>query len=152
MKVRDIGIKEIFSAEPSTDLSEIASMMKRYDVGTIPVCEGDKLLGMVTDRDIVTSCVADNMNPKKCLAKEFMTTDLTTVTPDIDLGEAAALMGQRQVRRLPVVEGGNLVGIISLGDIAVATSSNGSIATEALRQISSPTPMRFAKGLPYHSA
>ena len=159
MKVKDIGMKEVYCADPSMNLSEIASMMKRYNVGVIPVCEGKKLLGMLTDRDLVITCIADNLDPNECGAREFMTANPATVTPDTDLEEAAGLMGREQVHRLPIVEDGNLVGIISLGDISLASSGNGSLAAETLHRISAPicgsetaTSGSFGMGLPYHSA
>ncbi|MDP2730951.1 MAG: CBS domain-containing protein [Dehalococcoidales bacterium] len=137
MKVREIGIKEMHCADPSTNLSEIASMMKRHNVGVIPVCEGKKLLGVLTDRDLVIGSMAADMNPKECLAREFMTANPITVTPDTDMEEAAKLMGQEQIRRLPVVEAGELVGMISLADISIALHNNNLVA-ETLRRISSP--------------
>ena len=139
MKVKDIGIKEVHCANPSMTLSEIASMMKRHNVGVIPVCQGKKLLGMLTDRDLVVSCMAADMNPKECKAREFMTSNPITVTPDTDLEEAARIMGREQIRRLPVVEAGNLVGMISLGDVSMALSGNDSLVAETLRKISTPT-------------
>lgn len=161
MKVKEIGIKEVHCAKPSMTLSEIASTMKRYNIGVIPVCEGKKLLGMLTDRDLVVSCVAADMNPKQCKASEFMTSNSITVTPDTELEEAARIMGREQIHRLPVVEAGNLVGMISLGDISMALTSDDSLVAETLRKISKPshvpvprttTPMGTAGGLPYHSA
>lgn len=139
MKVKDIGIKDVHCAEPSTKLNEVASMMKRHNVGVIPVCAGKKLLGMVTDRDLVTTCMAADMNPKECSAREFMTSSPISVTPDMDIEEAAKIMGREQIHRLPVLEGENLVGILSLGDISMALSGNDSLVAETLRKISMPT-------------
>jgi len=76
MKVRDIGMKEIYCATPTMSLNEIASMMKRHGVGAMPVCDGNKLVGMIIDRDLVVSCVAAGIESGACLAKEFMTTNL----------------------------------------------------------------------------
>lgn len=139
MKVRDIGMKEIYWATPTMSLNEIASMMKRHGVGAMPVCDGDKLVGMITDRDIVVSCVSAGMDAGVCQAKEFMTSSPITVTPETDLEEAARVMAKEQVRRLPVVEEGCLVGMLSLGDIAVALPGNDSLVAETLRKISTPT-------------
>ncbi len=139
MKVRDIGIKEIYCATPTMNLNEIATMMKRHGVGAMPVCDGDKLIGMITDRDIVISCVAAGMNAAACQAKEFMTSNPVTVTPDTDSEEATRVMAREQVRRLPVVEEGCLVGMLSLGDIAMALPGNNSLVAETLRKISTPT-------------
>lgn len=139
MKVKDIGMKDVHCASPSMSLSEIASMMKRHNVGVIPVCQGKKLLGILTDRDLVISCMAADMNPKECKAREFMTSSPITVTADTDLEEAARIMGRDQIHRLPVVEAGNLVGMISLGDISMALSDDDSLVAETLRKISTPT-------------
>lgn len=139
MKVKDIGIKEVHCANPSTTLSEIASMMKRHNVGVIPICQGKKLMGVLTDRDLVISCMAADMNPRECKARELMTSNPITVTPDTDLEEAARIMGREQIHRLPVVEDGELVGIVSLGDISMALSANDSLVAQTLRKISAPT-------------
>lgn len=139
MKVKDVGIKNVHCGSPSMSLSEIASMMKRHNVGIVPLCEGKKLLGVLTDRDLVISCMAADMNPKECKAREFMTSNPITISPEMDLEEAARIMGREQIHRLPVVEKGNLVGMISLGDIAMALSGNDSLVYETLRNISSPT-------------
>lgn len=138
MKVRDIGIKEVHCASPSMDLSEVASMMKRHNIGVVPVCEGKKILGILTDRDLVISCMAADMNPKECNAREFMTANPVAVTPDTDLEEAARIMGREQLRRLVVVEDGNLVGMISIGDVAM-TLDDDSLIAETLRKVSSAT-------------
>jgi CBS domain-containing protein len=139
MKVKEIGMKEVHCASPSMNLSEVASMMKRHSIGVVPVCQGKKLLGVLTDRDLVISCVAADMNPKECKAREFMTANPISVTPDTDLEDAARLMGREQIHRLPVVEAGDLVGMISLGDVSMALSRNDSLVAETLRKISTPT-------------
>ena len=139
MKVKDVGLKEVHCANPSRNLSEIAAMMKRHNVGAIPLCEGQKLVGMLTDRDIVISCMAADMNPDECKAREFMTANPIAVTPDTDMEEAARTMGREQIRRLPVVDAGHLVGMISLGDISMALSDNDSLVAQTLRRISAPT-------------
>lgn len=139
MKVKDVGIKDVHCANPSMNFSEIASMMKRHNVGVIPVCEGKKLMGMLTDRDLVISCMAADMNPKECKAREFMTSNPITVAPDTNLEEAARIMGQEQIHRLPVIEAGNLVGMISLGDVSMALSDDDRLVADTLRKISTPT-------------
>ncbi len=136
MKVRDIGVKETYCASPSTSLSEVASMMKKDDIGIVPVCEGKKVLGVITDRDIVIRCVAADVNPKDCNAREFMTAPAKTVSFNTSIEEAAAIMGREQIRRLPVVEEGNLVGMISLGDIATDLNTNDALVAQTLRKIS----------------
>ncbi len=138
MKVREIGMKDIHCATPGMTLDEVAAMMKRHNVGVIPVCEDSRLLGMITDRDIVISCVAANMDPHACHAREFMTSHPVTVSPDTDVQEAARIMGREQIKRLPVMESDRLVGIVSLGDIAVALQGDEHTVAETLRKISMP--------------
>lgn len=138
MRISDIGIKEVFCATPDNKLSNIATMMKRHNVGVIPVCEGTKLVGIVTDRDMVIGCMAAGMDSTKCKAKEFMTFNPVSVTPDTDLEEVARLMGREQVHRLPVVENGKLVGLISLSDISIALMKNDFLIADTLRKISMP--------------
>ncbi len=72
MKVRDIGMKEVHCASPAMNLSEVAAMMKRHNVGVIPLCEGSMILGILTDRDLVVSCMAAGANPKECRAREVL--------------------------------------------------------------------------------
>ena len=146
MKVRDIGMKEVHCADPAMDLSEVAVMMKRHNIGAVPVCEGNKLLGMLTDRDLVISCMASDMDPKECTAREYMTAKPVTVTPDTDIEEAAKIMGKEQLRRLAVVEGGNLVGMLSIGDIAMNLDDDFLVA-ETLRKVSSATHMAAASSI-----
>lgn len=137
MKVKDIGLKEVYCAEPSSNLAEVAALMKRHNVGAVPICEGGSLLGMITDRDMVLSCMAADMQPDQCRAREFMTSSPVTVSSDNDLEEAAKMMGQEQLRRLPVVDAGRLVGIVSLGDVSAALKDDRLLA-ETLRKISEP--------------
>lgn len=138
MKVKDISLKEVHFAAPTTTINEAASMMKRHGVGALPICENGRLLGMLTDRDIVIGCVAAGMDTKECQVKEFMTSEPVVIVPNMDIEEAAEIMGKEQVRRLPVAEGGNLLGMLSLGDIATALDNDDLIAN-TLRRISTPS-------------
>lgn len=139
MKVKDIAMKETYCASPIMSVTEMATVMKRHGIGAMPVCEGDRLVGMITDRDIVVSCITAGMDASACRANEFMTSIPGTIAPDMDIDEAARIMSKEQVRRLPVVEEGCLVGMLSLGDIAVALQGNDRLVAEALRKISTPT-------------
>lgn len=134
MKVRDIMTTGVECAAPDTSLKEIASMMKDEDVGAIPIVEGDELIGIVTDRDIVVRCVAGGDDPAETDAEEVLSGDLETVEADDDVEEASRIMAERQIRRLPVVEKGRLIGMISLGDVAVKQSER--TAGNALEDIS----------------
>lgn len=119
MKVRDLMTERIAKALPDTTLEEIAMMMKTENTGAIPVVDEDELIGMVTDRDIILRCVAEGGDPTQMTAEDIVSEDLETIDPDSGLEEAMELMSQKQVRRLPVVDNGELIGMISLGDIAV---------------------------------
>jgi CBS domain-containing protein len=139
MKVREMGLKEVTCVQPSTNLAEVASMMKRHNIGAIPVCDGDKLIGMLTDRDLVISCMAADVEAEECPAREFMTAYPVTATPDTDIEQVARLMGKEQLHRIPVVEGEKLVGIVSLADLARSLDDDRLLA-ETIRKISSPAP------------
>jgi CBS domain-containing protein len=119
MKIRDVMTTEIQTAEPDDTLDEIAVMMRDQDTGAIPVVEDDELIGIVTDRDIVVRCIAEGSSPSEIAVDEIISGDLETVAPDDDLETAQRIMSEKQIRRLPVVEKGRLVGMVSLGDLAV---------------------------------
>lgn len=119
MKVREIMTTEVATAQPDSTLEEVASMMKEEDTGAIPVLDEDELVGIITDRDIVVRCIAEGKDATETNVEDILSEDLVTISPDDDVEEAARLMSERQIRRLPVVEEGELIGMISLGDIAV---------------------------------
>lgn len=118
MKVEEIMSRDIEAASENDTLFNIAQKMKQKDVGAIPITEGDRLKGIVTDRDIAM-CVAEGKDPKSSPARSCMTTDPVTGTPDMDVEEVSQIMGQEQIQRLPIVEGEKLVGMVALGDLAV---------------------------------
>ena len=134
MKVRDIMTTGVETAAPDSSLQEIAMLMKNEDVGSIPIVDGDELTGIITDRDIVVRCVAVGKDPADTDAEDILSGDLETVEPDDEVEEAGRIMAERQIRRLPVVERGNLVGMVSIGDIAVKEDED--TAGEALEDIS----------------
>ena len=119
--IRDLMTSNPTTCETSSTIADVASVMKGEDVGPVPVTEGGRLVGIVTDRDIVTRVVAEGRDPNSTTVGEIVSSDLATVQPDTSLDEALSLMAQRQVRRLPVVEGDRPVGIVSLGDLALET-------------------------------
>ena len=139
MKVRDIALKEVYCASPEASLDTIATLMQIHEVGALPVCEDNRLVGIITGRDIAITCAALDYGFKECKAREFMKKDPRTVSPDMDLEEAANIMAEEQIFRLPVVEDGKLVGMLSLGDISLALSGNDHVVAETLRRISTPT-------------
>ena len=136
MKVSDVMTTEVETVQMNSTLEEVASIMKVENVGAVPVVgDDDDLVGIITDRDIVVRCVADGKDPAETSVEEVLGHDLETIEPDVDVEEAAHLMADRQIRRLPVCEDGELVGIVSIGDLAVKTSDREAPA-EALREIS----------------
>lgn len=117
--IRDAMTSSPRNVEPSTPVVEAAQLMKSEDVGSLPVVEGGRLVGMVTDRDIVLRVVAQGNDAKTATVGEIASKDLVTIDPQQDLDEALRLMAQHQVRRLPVVEeDGRLVGILAQADVA----------------------------------
>ena len=119
MEVKDIMSHPVVAIHPGESVEVAARTMAHYNVGALPVCKNGKLCGLVTDRDIVTRCLAANRKPHTTQVGQVMTENVTAVRPDMDTGVAAHLMGRLQVRRLPVVEDGRLCGMVSLGDMAV---------------------------------
>jgi CBS domain-containing protein len=117
-------ITDVMSANPcaidaSKPVAYAAKMMKEEDVGLAPIVEGDRLVGALTDRDIVTRVVAEGRDPQSVTVREVASTELVTVDPQQDLDEALRLMASHQVRRLPVVEeDGRLVGVLAQADVA----------------------------------
>lgn len=137
MKVHEIMTAHARGVSPENTLVEAAGLMRELDVGALPVCEGDRVTGMITDRDITVRAVADGRDPNATPVGEVMTPDATTILADQEVEQAARLMQQREVRRLPVLGRENrLVGIISLGDIAM--SSNPAFSGTTLREVSEP--------------
>lgn len=141
MKVRDIMTQDVEAVSPQTNLVTIARRMKDLNVGSLPVVENDSLVGIITDRDIVIRAVAEGRNLQGEQALHYLTPDPTTVTPDTDARESAELMGREQIRRLPVVEGGRLVGFLAIGDVAVDVGKD-KLVGDALQQISEPVQPR----------
>ena len=136
MKVRDIMTAPVIGIHPEESVEVAARKFANYNVGALPVCEdAGQICGMVTDRDLVTRCLAANKPPKETKVREVMTGRVLTVDPDMDAHTAAQLMGRQQVRRLPVVESGKLCGVFSLGDLA-RTEAGIMDAADALGDIS----------------
>jgi CBS domain-containing protein len=107
------------TCEPQASVVDAAKVMAQEDVGSIPTVEGDRLVGVVTDRDIVIRVVAEGREPQSVTVGDVASRDLVTVSPDDDLDRALELMAENQVRRLPVVEGDKLVGIVAQRDVAL---------------------------------
>ncbi|MBV9146563.1 MAG: CBS domain-containing protein [Acidobacteria bacterium] len=136
MKVSEVMTTDVESVHMTSTLEEAASIMKVENVGAVPVVdEDDDLVGIITDRDIVLRCIAEGKNPAETNVEEVLSHELETIEPDAEIEEAAQLMADRQIRRLPVCEDGELVGMLSIGDLAVKTPRQ-EASGEALRQIS----------------
>lgn len=119
MKVRDIMTSSVDWVSPDTTVVKVAQLMKKDDVGSIPICQDNNLIGIITDRDIVLKVVAAGGNTNNVSCKDIMSKDIISVTADQDVHEAANMMSKYQIRRLPVIENGKLVGIVAIGDLAI---------------------------------
>ena len=119
MQVKEVMSRRIIAISPEETVAVAARLLSQHNIGALPVCSRDgRLRGMVTDRDIVLRCVAPEADPKSVPVKEIMSRRLAAVEPGDDVRQAAQLMARRQIRRLPVVADGKVVGIVSLGDLA----------------------------------
>lgn len=140
MKISEILTPNPQYIDPDTTLTAAAEKMRLHDVGILPICESDRLIGTVTDRDIVIRSIAIGANPNTTTVREAMTQDIVYCFENEDVEDAAELMERRQVRRLPVLSRTKqLVGIVSLGDLAVRTQRE-KLAGEVLERISEPRP------------
>ncbi|MEH7011890.1 CBS domain-containing protein [Neobacillus niacini] len=133
-KIRDIMTDQVECCTLLDNVFEVAVKMKELNVGAIPIVDKDKLVGMITDRDIVVRGVAEK-HPGSTKVEDIMSDKLITISADASTNEAANLMAEHQIRRLPVVEGDKLIGIVSLGDFAIRKMTDDQ-AKEALTDIS----------------
>lgn len=136
MELKNIMTTNVATVQVNTPLKEAARIMKEHNVGSVPVLDGEMVVGIITDRDIVLRGVADGNVSGVC--RDAMSTDLVTGTPDMDAHTAARIMAERQIRRLPVVDNGRLIGIVALGDIATEPKLMDE-AGDALNNISKPS-------------
>lgn len=138
MKIKDIMTTNVQYANPQSSLNEVASQMKELNVGSMPVCDdATKVVGIVTDRDIVVRGLSKNTLNNSPVSN-IMTRKPVTVTPETSVKEASKLMSEHQIRRLPVIEEGKLVGIVAIGDLAVRNKLVNK-AGDALSDISEPS-------------
>ena len=142
MKLREIMTDSVVRINPDESVAVAARTLARFNIGVLPVCGGDgRLCGVVTDRDLVTRCIAAGRQPASTPVRDVMTANVISARPDMDTGAAAHLMGRQQIRRLPVVENGKLCGMVSLGDLA-NREETAYDATDALTEISSNISVR----------
>ena len=119
MRVKDCMCTNVVSATPDKNLNEIAKLMQNHQIGCIPICNNEQqVVGFVTDRDIITRCVAENKVCGQTKVSDVMTTQVIKITPDMDIEAATRTMAENQIKRLPVIEKNKLVGILSVGDLA----------------------------------
>ncbi len=137
MKVKDIMTKDVAHIKPDSSVFEAATLMQQHNVGSIPVCDNNGVVGMVTDRDIVVRNVITGSDPKSTPVSNIMTTNVATVSSNTDVDDLGVIMSQKQIRRIPVVENNALVGIVALGDLATDKRFDTEAST-ALTDISRP--------------
>jgi len=142
MKISEIMTTDFETIDSTNSLTDAAKRMKSLDVGILPVQKGTHLIGVVTDRDIVVRCLAQECDPGKTQVKDIMSSDIVYCFEDDNVEDAVKLMEENQVRRLIVCrQDGTPVGIVSLGDLAVRSGQEHLFA-EALEQISEPAGSR----------
>jgi CBS domain-containing protein len=146
--VRHAMTESPHTASPTMNAADAAGLMKQFDVGVIPVADGDELVGLVTDRDLVLRVLAERNDPLSVQLGEILTRSPVTVSPDTKLSEARDLMAEHRIRRLPVLKEGKLVGILALGDVALADRSERAVG-ETLEEISeSPSTAELSESPP----
>ena len=142
MKLRDIMSREVACLSAEDTVEKAAQLMKTYNVGSIPICAQNSIIGIITDRDIALRAVAVG-DDGYLQVKKVMTANPVVGTPDMDVEDAVRIMSENQIRRLPVVENNRLVGIVSLGDISVEPRLQYE-AEIALKNISKSATNRFS--------
>ena len=136
MQLKDIMTRETETCRPDATLVEVSEQLKQRNVGSLPVCDGDKFVGMLTDRDIVVRGLAERRDPNASMVRDIMSQEVVYAFEDQDVRECARLMEQRKVRRLPILDRSNrLVGIISIDDLAARAHQMEKLAGEVLAQI-----------------
>ncbi|NLJ32210.1 MAG: CBS domain-containing protein [Clostridiales bacterium] len=135
MKVKEIMSKDLASIRSEDSVENAARLMKEYNVGSVPVCNNSQVVGIVTDRDITLRATARGQSAVSNKVSDVMSSNPVVGDPEMDVNEAAGIMSEKQIRRLPIVENNRLVGIVSLGDISTEPSQQRT-AGEALKNIS----------------
>jgi CBS domain-containing protein len=138
VKVSEVMTREVEVIHPTATLAEAAEKMKQLNVGPLPVCDGARVLGMVTDRDITVRATAEGLDPSKTNVQSVMTPDVTYVYDDQDIEDAASTMAEKQIRRLVVLNRDKrLVGIVAMADLAVDAKKD-KLSGQTLERISEP--------------
>ena len=137
MKISELMTDQVVTVSQDEAVTTAARLLKRHNVGALPVCDGNgKLRGIVTDRDIVLRCIAAGEDPRETRISEIMSRGVVTAEADEPIDKAARLMSEDQIRRLPIMDNGNVVGMVTLGDMA-RSGACGMEAANALSDISS---------------
>lgn len=144
MKVREIMTREPSTLAPASTIGEAATIMRQDDCGSVPIVDGGRLVGIITDRDIVVRVLAGGKDPKTTRVSDAMTADPVTVGPDSSVDDAQKVMAEHQVRRLPVVEDGRLVGLVVIGQ--VARRDDAKDVGETLKEVSANKSGRGSHG------
>lgn len=138
MKIREIMTKQVETVSPDTPLKEAARMMRDADIGFLPVGENDRLVGTLTDRDIAVRAVADGKDPNSARVRDAMSPGTAFVFEDQDSSEAATIMSEKQIRRLPVMNRDKrLVGVVAIGDLATRTTDD-DVVGQTVEDLSQP--------------
>ncbi len=144
MKVKELMTSDPATVGPNDVVAQAATLMKQEDCGAIPVVRDNTLIGIITDRDITIRAVAAGRDPKTTKVSEVMSADPITVGPDDDVSEAASIMAKSQIRRIPVVENGKLLGIVVTAQLA--RREKASDLGETIKEISEPASGRASHG------
>jgi len=138
MKIREIMTQQVETVSPDTSLKEAARMMRDADIGFLPVGENDRLVGTLTDRDIAIRAVADGKDPNSSKVRDAMSSDLVFAFEDQDSNEAAQIMSEKQIRRLPILNRDKrLVGVVAVGDLATKTHDD-DVVGQTMEDVSRP--------------
>ena len=129
MEIKDIMMRSVETIEPDESLCEAARKMASQNIGLLPVWQDGALVGVVTDRDIVVRVLSEGKDPAKTTLDAICSHHLTTVSPDQGAGDAARIMSEKAIRRLPVMKDNQLLGIVSLGDLAVHLDKKSCLAS-----------------------
>jgi len=145
MKLSEIMTQEVIVIQPDDSIQSAAKKMRDLNIGFLPVCDGEELLGVLSDRDITVRALADGMDATIMLGRDLMTTPAIYCFDDQDVSEAAKIMEENQIRRLVVLsrEDNKLVGVISLGDLA--RKETNSFSGQVLQKVSEPDGSEKAK-------
>ena len=138
MQVKDIMTRDVEVARRDTLVTDVAERMRGYDIGILPVCDGDQLVGLVTDRDITVRATANKLHPELVRCQDVMTPNVVFCFEDQEVADAGAIMQDHKNRRVPVVnQQRRLVGIISIGDIALGTGDTKLVGV-SIQEVSAP--------------